>query len=54
VGYPGFNINQFNLGGPGDFEIKFGVHSDNFPSKHIYSKLHLGDNLEDLKFEVVK
>jgi hypothetical protein len=53
-GFPGINVDQYTLNGPGDFELDIGIYSDNFPTMTMTCRLHLGDKLDNTEFQITK
>lgn len=51
---PGANIKHYTVEGPGDFELTFGIYSNNFPDITIKYRLHLADNLDDVKLQDIQ
>ena len=51
---PGSNIEYYSMEGPGDFELTFGIYSSNFPDITIKCKIHLADNLDDVKLQDIQ
>lgn len=47
------NLYHPNIEGPGDYKLTFMILSENFETVRSTFKLHLGNSLEDIKFELI-